>query len=100
MRSARPRPRARGRAVRSALRQHARLALRRASPSLLLTFVAQDMGFGGAIGRELAITEVVATRVGSIGLVAAVALRTATPALLALRPPIALLPAHDHPHHH
>jgi uncharacterized membrane protein len=64
-----------------------------------LIFSSQDIGFADAIGRELVATEVVATLVGSIGLVAAVPLTTATAALLAIRLPVALLPDHDHAHH-
>jgi len=37
----------------------------------LLIFSSQDIGFTDAIGREIVATEVVATLVGSIGLVAA-----------------------------
>lgn len=71
-----------------------------ASLPLLLIFSSQDIAFADAIGRELVATEVVATLVGSIGLIAAVPLTTATAALLAIRLPVALLPAHDHAHHH
>jgi len=71
-----------------------------ASLPLLLIFSSQNIGFADAIGRELVATEVVATLVGSIGLVAAVPLTTATAALLAMRLPVALLPEHDHAHHH
>lgn len=60
----------------------------------------EDIGFSDAINREIVATEVVATLVGSIGLVAAVPLTTATAALLAMRLPVALLPEHDHAHHH
>lgn len=71
-----------------------------ASLPLLLIFSSQNIGVTDAIGRELVATEVVATVVGSIGLVAAVPLTTATAALLAMRLPVALLPEHDHAHHH
>lgn len=71
-----------------------------ASLPLLLIFSSQDIGFADAIGREIVATEVVATLVGSIGLVAAVPLTTATAALLAMRLPVSLLPEHDHAHHH
>lgn len=67
---------------------------------LLLIFSSQDIGFSDAINREIVATEIVATLVGSIGLVAAVPLTTATAALLAMRLPVALLPEHDHAHHH
>jgi uncharacterized membrane protein len=67
---------------------------------LLLIFSSQDIGFGDAINRESVAAEIVATLVGSIGLVAAVPLTTATASLLALRLPTALLPEHGHTHHH
>lgn len=71
-----------------------------ASLPLLLIFSSQDIGFSDAANREIVATEIVATLVGSIGLVAAVPLTTATAALLAMRLPMALLPEHDHAHHH
>lgn len=71
-----------------------------ASLPLLLIFSSQDIGFSDAVNRELVATEIVATLVGSVGLVAAVPLTTATAALLAMRLPTALLPEHDHAHHH
>lgn len=71
-----------------------------ASLPLLLIFSSQNIGFADAIGREIVATEVVATLVGSIGLVAAVPLTTATAAFLAVRLPVALLPEHDHGHQH
>ena len=72
---------------------------------LLLIFSSQDIGFSEAVNREIVATEIVATEivatlVGSIGLVASVPLTTATAALLAMRLPVALLPEHDHAHHH
>ena len=67
---------------------------------LLLIFSSQDIGFSEAVNREIVATEIVATLVGSIGLVASVPLTTATAALLAMRLPVALLPEHDHSHHH
>jgi len=63
-------------------------------------FSSQGIGFSDAIYREVVATELVATLVGSIGLAAAVPLTTATAALLATRLPTALLPDHDHAHHH
>jgi uncharacterized membrane protein len=71
-----------------------------ASLPLLLIFSSQGIGFSDAINREVVATEIVATLVGSIGLAAAVPLTTATAALLATRLPTALLPDHDHAHHH
>jgi uncharacterized membrane protein len=67
---------------------------------LLLIFSSQDIGFSEAVNREIVATEIVATLVGSAGLVAAVPLTTATAALLAMRLPVALLPEDDHAHHH
>jgi uncharacterized membrane protein len=71
-----------------------------ASLPLLLIFSSQGIGFADAINRETVASEIVATLVGSIGLVAAVPLTTATAALLAMRLPTALLPEHDRAHHH
>jgi uncharacterized membrane protein len=71
-----------------------------ASLPLLLIFSSQGVGFSDAINRDVVATELVATLVGSIGLAAAVPLTTATAALLATRLPTALLPEHDHTHHH
>jgi uncharacterized membrane protein len=67
---------------------------------LLLIFSSQNIGFGDAINRESVAAEIVATLVGSIGLVAAVPLTTATASLLALRLPTALLPQDGHTHQH
>jgi YibE/F-like protein len=63
------------------------LALAYAGGSLpvLLIFATQGTGFGDAISREAVAEELVATLVGSIGLVAAVPLTTALAALLATR---------------
>jgi uncharacterized membrane protein len=51
---------------------------------ILLIFSSSDLGFGEALTSELVATQVVATLVGSIGLIAAVPLTTALAALLAL----------------
>jgi uncharacterized membrane protein len=63
------------------------LALAYAGGSLpvLLIFATQGTRFGDAIAREAVAEELVATLVGSIGLVAAVPLTTALAALLATR---------------
>ena len=51
---------------------------------VLLLFSAADLGVGEVINLELVASEVVATLVGSIGLIAAVPLTTALAAALAL----------------
>jgi uncharacterized membrane protein len=55
-----------------------------ASLPLLLIFSSTDLGVGEALSTELVAKEVVATLVGSIGLIAAVPLTTALAAALAL----------------
>jgi uncharacterized membrane protein len=55
-----------------------------ASLPLLLIFSSTDLGVGEALSTELVAKEVVATLVGSIGLIAAVPLTTALAAVLAL----------------
>ncbi len=74
------------------------LAYAGASLPVLLIFADQGMGFADAVTREVVAKEVVATLVGSIGLVAAVPLTTALAALLGTRiPPTALVEsAHRH----
>jgi uncharacterized membrane protein len=56
-----------------------------ASLPVLLIFASQGTSFNDAVNREVVATEIVATLVGSIGLVAAVPLTTAIAALLATR---------------
>jgi uncharacterized membrane protein len=51
---------------------------------ILLIFSSSDLGFGDALSTEVVATQVVATLVGSIGLIAAVPLTTALAAALAL----------------
>jgi uncharacterized membrane protein len=51
---------------------------------ILLIFSSSDLGFGDALTAEVVATQVVATLVGSIGLIAAVPLTTALAAALAL----------------
>jgi uncharacterized membrane protein len=58
-----------------------------ASLPVLLVFSSADIGLGDALNLELIAKEVVATLVGSIGLIAAVPLTTALAALLALDRP-------------
>ena len=55
-----------------------------ASLPILLLFSAADLGVGNALNFEVVAKEVVATLVGSIGLIAAVPITTALTALLAL----------------
>jgi uncharacterized membrane protein len=67
---------------------------------ILLLFSAADLGVGNAINLEAVATEVVATLVGSIGLIAAVPLTTVLAAVLALSvaPEAVEEPAHAHAH--
>jgi uncharacterized membrane protein len=58
-----------------------------ASLPVLLIFSTADIGLGQALNLELVAKEVVATLVGSIGLIAAVPVTTALAALLALSEP-------------
>jgi uncharacterized membrane protein len=74
------------------------LAYAGASLPVLLVFYGQGTTFGDAITREVVAEEIVATLVGSIGLVAAVPLTTLLAALLATRMPAAALPADEHVH--
>jgi uncharacterized membrane protein len=60
------------------------LAYAGAALPLLLIFSSSDLSAGEALSTELIAQEVVATLVGSIGLIAAVPLTTALAALLAL----------------
>ena len=60
-----------------------KLMLRAALPILLL-FSAADLGVGEVLNTEIVAKEVVATLVGSIGLIASVPLTTALAAVLAL----------------
>jgi uncharacterized membrane protein len=74
------------------------LAYAGASLPVLLVFADQGMGFADAVTREVVAKEVVATLVGSIGLVAAVPFTTALAALLATRLPAGALPQAAHAH--
>jgi len=68
---------------------------------ILLIFESQATTFGEALNRESVAAEVVATLVGSIGLILAVPLTTALAAWLSRLVPAAALPADDgHGHHH
>jgi uncharacterized membrane protein len=67
---------------------------------LLLIFSSQDLTFGDAVNRETIASEVVATLVGSFGLICAVPLTTLTAALLAARLPDEAVPEGEHAHAH
>jgi uncharacterized membrane protein len=70
-----------------------------ASLPVLLIFSSSDLGLGEALSTEVVAKEVVATLVGSIGLIAAVPLTTALAALLALgEEPEALAGIEPHAH--
>jgi uncharacterized membrane protein len=77
------------------------LAYAGASLPVLLVFSSADLGLGDALGLEIVAKEVVATLVGSIGLIAAVPLTTALAALLAVREaPERLARPGEHGHAH
>jgi uncharacterized membrane protein len=70
-----------------------------ASLPVLLIFSSSDLAIGEALSTEIVAKEVVATLVGSIGLIAAVPLTTALAALLALgEEPEALARIDGHTH--
>ena len=71
-----------------------------ASLPVLLIFSSADLGLRDALELEVVATEVVATLVGSIGLIAAVPVTTALAAALALGQPAERLPAGAHGHAH
>lgn len=66
---------------------------------VLLIFSTQDVGLGTTLQREQVAEEIVATLVGSIGLIAAMPLTTGLAAALAVRLPVAVL-GHGHEHAH
>jgi len=66
---------------------------------VLLIFETQGTSLGTALTRENVAEEIVATLVGSIGLIAAVPLTTALAAMLAVRLPERVLEG-EHAHHH
>ena len=76
------------------------LAYMGASLPVLLIFSTADIGLGQAINLELVAKEVVATLVGSIGLIAAVPVTTALAAMLALNEAPEALAATEHGHSH
>jgi uncharacterized membrane protein len=67
---------------------------------ILLLFSATDLGVGEAVNFEIVAKEIVATLVGSIGLIAAVPITTALAALLALGEAPERLPGIDEVHVH
>ena len=71
-----------------------------ASLPVLLIFSSADLGLRDALELEVVATEVVATLVGSIGLIAAVPVTTALAAALALGQPAERLPPAAHGHAH
>jgi uncharacterized membrane protein len=71
-----------------------------ASLPVLLIFSSADLGLGEALGLEVVAKEVVATLVGSIGLIAAVPVTTGLAAMLALRESPERLAASEHGHAH
>jgi len=66
---------------------------------VLLIFSSSSLSLGEAINLELIAKEVVATLVGSVGLIAAVPITTAAAALLARRVPAAALAGEEHRGH-
>jgi uncharacterized membrane protein len=69
-----------------------------ASLPVLLIFSIGDTPFADAVNLEAVAEQIVATLVGSIGLIAAVPLTTAIAALLASRLPAAAVPGERHAH--
>jgi uncharacterized membrane protein len=67
---------------------------------VLLLFSATDLGVGDAVNFEIVAKEIVATLVGSIGLIAAVPITTALAAVLALGEAPERLPGIDEVHAH
>jgi uncharacterized membrane protein len=65
---------------------------------ILLLFSATDLGVADAVNFEIVAKEIVATLVGSIGLIAAVPITTALAAALALGEAPERLPGEAHPH--
>jgi uncharacterized membrane protein len=65
---------------------------------ILLLFSATELGVGDAVNYEIVAKEIVATLVGSIGLIAAVPITTALAAALALGEAPERLPEDAHPH--
>jgi uncharacterized membrane protein len=67
---------------------------------ILLLFSATDLGVGDAVNFEIVAKEIVATLVGSIGLIAAVPITTALAAALALGEAPEWLPEIEDAHAH
>lgn len=71
-----------------------------ASLPVLLLFASGELGLVEAANVELIAKEIVATLVGSIGLIAAAPITTALAAVMALRVPVVALGEDAHPHAH
>lgn len=76
------------------------LAYAGAALPALLVFSVADTSFMDAVNSEVVASEIVATLVGSIGLIVAVPVTTALAALLATRVEAGELPAEQHAHAH
>jgi uncharacterized membrane protein len=76
------------------------LAYMGAALPILLLFSTADLGVGDVLNTEIVAKEIVATLVGSIGLIAAVPLTTALAAVLALGEEPDRLASVDHGHAH
>jgi uncharacterized membrane protein len=76
------------------------LAYAGASLPVLLIFATQSTALSEILQREAVAGQIVATFVGSIGLMAAVPVTTALAAALAARLPAEALPDDEHVHHH
>lgn len=76
------------------------LAYAGASLPVLLIFSLGNTGFSDAVNSEAVATEIIATLVGSVGLIAAVPLTTALAAVLVSRMSPTSLPADAHGHVH
>jgi uncharacterized membrane protein len=76
------------------------LAYMGAALPILLLFSATELGVSDAVNFEIVAKEIVATLVGSIGLIAAVPITTALAAVLALGEPPERLPGSDEGHPH
>jgi uncharacterized membrane protein len=75
------------------------LAYAGASLPLLLLLETQGAQFGAVVNSEIVATEIIATLVGSIAIVAAVPLTTAIAAALSSRLPVAALGHEEHALH-
>jgi len=69
-----------------------------ASLPILLVFSVGDLPFGDTINKEVIAEQIVATLVGSVGLMSAVPLTTGLASLLAVRIPAGSLASGEHAH--